>query len=197
MKHFCLSLAFILFVVPSLLSQNIKLLTGSLKSLKGQQSYNITFTYDSMVVGTNTLESAYLAEKKSQWEAKEPGKGSAFVEMWVNDRKKRYEPAFIQNFEHYSNIKLGDSTAKYTLLVKTTRTEGGWYIGVASHFGEIDGELWVVESANKSHVIAKIAFLKSKGKNQFGNDFEMTIRIKSAYAQAGRWLGDFLRRKSK
>jgi hypothetical protein len=197
MKIFSLSLFFILFIILSLPAQNIKLRMGSLQGLKGQQSYNILFTYDSMIVGTNTLESSYLAEKKSQWDAKESGKGSEFVEMWFNDRKKRYEPAFIQNFEHYSNTKLGDSTAKYTLIVKTTRTEGGWYIGVASHFGEIDGELWVVESANKDHVIAKILFSKSKGKTQFGNDFEMTIRIKSAYVQAGRWLGDYFRRKSK
>ena len=89
------------------------------------------------------------------------------------------------------------NAAKYTLIVKTTRMEGGWNAGVASHVGEIDGELWIVESSNRNNVHAKILFTESLGKSAVGGDFEMTQRIRSAYIPAGRWLGDFIRRKSK
>jgi hypothetical protein len=198
MKYFFLSLFFALVVFPSVTAQRIKLLSGSLKGLKGEQSYNIVFTYDSVLVGNNTPEEAYLKEKERLWETKEAGKGAAFRNLWFSDRKRRYEPAFIQNFEKYSDVKLGDENAKYTLVVKTTYTESGWNLGpAATHPGEIAGELLVVESSDRNNVIARIIFDKSYGKTFNGGDFEMTIRIQSAYVQAGRWLGDFFRRKSK
>lgn len=198
MKYFLVALFFTLVVSPSLIAQRIKLLSGSLEGLKSQQSFNIIFTYDSMVVGDNTPEEAYLMEKERLWEAREPGKGAAFRNLWFNDRKKRYEPAFIKNFQDYSDVKLGDPNAKYTLVIKTTHTEAGWNLGpAATHPGEIAGELWIVESSERNNVIARIFFDKSYGKTFNGGDFEMTIRIQSAYIQAGRWLGDYLRRKAK
>jgi hypothetical protein len=180
------------------MSQKMKLLSGSLKPLKGEKSYDIVFNYDSMTVGGDGLpEKEYLRQKKSDWEAREPGKGSDFVEQWFSDRKRLYEPAFIKNFEHYSYLKLEDAEAKYTLIVKTRNMEGGWTIGVAGHPGEISGEMWVVESANKNNVIAKILFFEFTGKFSGGGDFDMTTRIRGAYEVTGRWLGDFVRRKTK
>lgn len=188
-------LVILMVLSTSAAAQN--LISGSLKGLKKEKSYNIKFTYDSMIVGSDTPEEQYLERKKNEWEAKEPGKGSAFVSQWFVDRQRLFEPAFILNFEYYTNLKLKDENAKYTLIVKTQRTEGGWNVGVASHTGEIGGELWITESADPSRVIAKIAFSEFRGKFFTGGDFEMTARIKSAYAIAGRWLGDFIRRKAK
>jgi hypothetical protein len=191
----------LLFLIPcfcvSLKAQRIDLVEGSLSNLKGVKSYNIEFKYDSnMVIGTMTPAKKYLEDKRSQWEQREPGKGAEFVSKWFDDRKKRYEPSFIINFEHYSGFKM-DSNAKYTLVLKTTRTEGGWNAGIENHPGEIDGELLVVDSSEKTNVIARISLRDCMGKNATGGDLEMTNRIQSAYAAAGRWLGDFLRRKSK
>jgi hypothetical protein len=198
MKHFVLWVGLVVLVSTPAMAQKMKLLSGSLKPLKGEKSYNIVFNYDSMTVGGDGLsEKNYLTEKKNDWEGKEPGKGSDFVEMWFSDRKRLYEPVFIKDFEHYSYLRLADKAAKYTLIVNTRNTEGGWSIGVAGHPGEISGEMWVVESADKSSVIAKILFFEFTGKNSSGGDFDMTWRIKSAYEVTGRWLGDFVRRKTK
>ena len=187
----------VIFAILSTSATAQKIISCSLKGLKEQKSYDIKFTYDSMVVGVNMPEKQYLAQKKSDWEIKEPGKGSDFVEQWFYDRKDRYEPTFIRNFEKYSDIKLADKNAKYTLVLKTTRTEGGWNIGIASHPGEIEGELWIVDSADQSNIIAKIGFSRFSGKNSNGGDFEMTARINSAYAIAGRWLGTFVVKKAR
>lgn len=70
-------------------------------------------------------------------------------------------------------------------------------IPVLIHPGEIDGELLIIEPANHNKVIAKVGFYNFKGNNVFGGDFEMTARIQSAYALAGKDLGDFLKRKSR
>lgn len=198
MKTLVISFALVALIGTSAVSQKMKLLSGSLKPLKGQKSYNIIFNYDSMTVGGDgMMEKDYLRQKKNDWEAKEPGRGSDFVEQWFRDRARLYEPAFIKNFEHYSYLKLEDAGAPYTLIVNTRNTEGGWSIGVAGHPGEISGEMWVVESANKHQVIAKIMFFEFNGKNSSGGDFDMTQRIKGAYEVTGRWLGDFVRRKTR
>jgi hypothetical protein len=192
------TLLFLLFILSSpAVAQKMKLLSGSLKSLKGQKSYAIKFRYDSMLVGTDTPEKSYLTQKKTLWEMEEPGKGYNFVRMWFDDRLELYQPAFIQSFEKYSRIELGDENAGYTLIVKTTRTEGGWSAGIVNHPGEIDGELWIVESADKTNVIARIGFYKIIGKVFYGGDFEMTGRIQSAYSVAAKGLGTFIRRKTR
>jgi hypothetical protein len=197
MKKIILPVVLLLCVFQYSSAQKIKLFEGSLEKLKGEKAYAIEFTYDNLLVGTGMPEKEYLEMKQADWESREAGKGDEFVAKWFNDRKALYEPAFVKSFEYYGYMKLNDSTARYTLIVKTKMMEGGWNVGVASHPGKIDGEMWVVESANKNNVIAKIYFLDFEGKSVTGGDFEMTSRIKSAYSVTGRWLGDFLRRKTK
>jgi hypothetical protein len=189
----------LIFVIVSITAaaQKRKLISGSLNGLKGQKSYDIKFTYDSMQVGDYVAENRYLAEKSMDWELKEPGKGPAFVVQWFDDRERLHEPAFIKGFATFNKAKLNDKKAKYTLILRTKHTEGGWSVGIASHPAEIDGELWIVESADQSHVIAKIGFSGVLGKVSYGGDFDMTWRIQSAYEFAGKLLGDFLKRKAK
>ena len=196
MKNLYLILIILSF---SATAQRMKLLSGSLKDLKGQTSYDVQFKYDGMLVGRGIPEKTYLDGLKTRWEEKEPGKGkgSSLVNKWFDDRKVRYEPAFIKNFEQYSKVKLNDKNAKYTLLLKTMITEGGWDIGIEGGGGIIAGELWIVESADSNKVVTKINFYDSRGIDKNGGDFEMTTRIKSAYAITGKWLGIFYRKKSK
>lgn len=174
-----------------------RLLSGSLAGLKGQPSYALIFTYDSMIIGVDKAEKQYLEEKRKIWEQNEPGKGDDFVHQWFDDREALYEPAFIRGFEKHSAIKLNDKDAKYTVIVKTIRTEGGWDVGVMGHPGEIDAEIWIVESADHSKVIAKLGFYGFSGTVSSGGDFEMTRRIQSAYEITGKWLADYIKRKAK
>jgi len=190
-------LPILLILCYSASAQKIKLISGSLKDIKGQTSFAIQFSYDSMLVGKDTHEKDYLKDLRMRWEAEETGKGTAFVNKWFDDRKRLYEPSFIQNFEKFSDLKLNDSISKYTLLLKTKLTEGGWNVGVAETYAIIAGELWVVESADHTNIKAKIVFYDSRGDDFSGGDFHMTNRIKSAYESAGKWLGIFVYRKLK
>ena len=174
----------------------MKIIQGSLQGLKGQASYDIKFSYDSMFVGRGIPENEYLDAVSARWELKEPGKGPAFVKMWFDDRQRLYEPEFVKNFENHSKIKLNDKNATYTLLLKTNSTEGGWDLWMEGSAAIIAGELWIVESADHSKVKARIRLRDSQGKDSNGGDFEMTTRIKSAYASAGKWLGIFILKHS-
>jgi hypothetical protein len=178
-------------------AQKVKLLSGRLSQVKGEKEFNIRFSYDSMIVGSAKNETEYLKEKKEAWELKEEGRGILFVKSWFDDREKLYAPAFIKHFENYSRVKLKPENSRYTLIIKTKRTEGGWDAGVMGMPGEIDGEMWIVESSDFSKTIAKVGFYNFKGSTFYGGDFEMTKRIQSAYVLVGKVLGDYLRKKSK
>jgi len=178
-------------------AQTKKLIQGDLLTLQAVRSMNIVFTYDSMIIGAGTSETEYLRERERRWNEREPGKGAAFVKKWFDDRKRLYEPAFIKNFEQHAPVKLGDPDAQYTMVVKTMRTEGGWDIGIGSKKGEIDGELWIVESSNHDKIIAKIGFYEFMGKSADGGDFGMTLRIRDAYVNAGWVLGSYIKKHAK
>ena len=192
-----LSCSLMVLAFGTVSAQKVKLLYGDLSSLKGIKSYNIKFQYDSIVIGYNTPEKEYLRKKKHDWDVKEEGKGARFVAMWFDDRKKLYEPAFIKGLEEVGELKAGDNGAKYTLLIKTQSIEGGWDIGVWDIPADINGEMWIVESADESKVVAKILFAKMAGKYRSGYDFELTRRIASAYSKAGKSLGFYLRKTTK
>ena len=88
-----------------------------------------------------------------------------------------------------------DPKSKYTLIFKTTNTEPGFNIGFMRHNAEISGVAWIVETANKSHVIAKISVINAPGGNFFENDYATDERIATAYSEAGRGLGYFIKGK--
>jgi hypothetical protein len=181
-------LPLLLVLYLPLSAQKMKIVDGNLNGLKGITSYNVKFTYNNLVAGAGIPERKYLIDMKTRWEEKEPGQGANFVRLWFNDRKQLYEPAFVKNFEHFSGIALYDSGANYTLLIKTDHIEGGWSADFLNCPAGIDGELWIVESADNNNVKAKIGFYNFSGTKFYGGDFEMTQRIESAYALAGKGL---------
>ena len=65
-------------------------------------------------------------------------------------------------------------------------------MGVWRKNAELNGEVWIVETANKSNVIAKISVDKALGRTFGGYDFDTGGRIMEAYADAGKALGKYL-----
>src|SRR5262249_19814200 len=151
---------------------HIKLLEGNLAPLKDEKNINVEFAYDNMRVGKYDKEEEYVNDKKSTYNSKEPGKGDQWAKDWVGDRKYRYEPKFNELFEKYAEKTISPN-AKYTLIFKTTFTEPGFNIAITRKSAAIDGEAWIVETANKNNVIAKIRVEKAPGKAFWsGNDYD-------------------------
>ncbi len=97
-------------------------------------------------------------------------------------------------YEKYS-VLAPAKKAKYTLIFKTTFTEPGFNIGFMKKNALIDAEVWIVETANKYHVIAKITVIKAPGRTFWGSDYDTGVRIEEAYAAAGKAVGKFLKDK--
>ncbi|HEY2648345.1 MAG TPA: hypothetical protein VGI38_04100 [Puia sp.] len=213
LKHLIL-VSFILLVASKGFSQKVKLEEGDLSPLKSEKTLAFAFTYDSMMIGSSghghppgpphppgpghsnkqQTEAEYVAKHTEDYNKKSPGKGDEWAKAWKDDRETLYEPAFTKEFEKYGALQ-PDPKSKYTLIFKTTNTEPGFNIGFMRHNAEISGEAWIVETANKSHVIAKISVINAPGGNFFENDYATDERIATAYSEAGRGLGYFIKGK--
>jgi hypothetical protein len=188
--------AFVLLISIQGYAQKVKLEEGDLSPLKTEKSLAFVFTYDSMTMGGrgHQTEAEYVAKKTEEYNKKTPGKGDEWAKAWKDDRETLYEPAFTKEFEKYGALQ-PDPKAKYTLIFKTTFTEAGFNIGIMRHNAEINGVAWIVETANKSHVIAKITVTKAPGGSFFENDYATDERISTCYSEAGRGLGYFIKGK--
>lgn len=180
-------------------AQKVRLIDGSLDALKGIKKMNLQFDYSKMGVGKFATEEEYISKKKEDYNKKEEGKGDTWSKSWVADRKNRFEPQFKELFAKYDEtLLLGDySGEKYTLIFKTTYTEPGYNVYVTRKNAEIDGEAWIVETANPSTVIAKISVQNCPGRTFGGNDYDTGERIQESYATAGKGLGKFLDKELK
>lgn len=176
-------------------AQKIKVKEGNLDALKGTTALNAKFEYDNLKVGGKT-ETEYIAEKKAAYNKKEAGRGDTWEKAWHSDKEGRYEQHFDDLFEKQSGIDLDKSSnAKYTLIFKTKFIEPGYNIYVSRKNAELDGEAWIVETANPSNVIAKLSVDNCPGRTFGGNDYDSGVRIEEAYEVAGKGLGKFLKKE--
>lgn len=187
-----------LFATVQSTAQRVRIMDGSIDVLKGVSKLNAQFDYSKMGVGKYASEEEYLAKKKEDYNKKEPGKGDDWEKSWRADRKNRFEPQFKELFAKHSDINLGDyPNEKYTLIFKTTYTEPGFNVYVTRKNAEVDGEAWIVETANPDKVIAKISVQNCPGRTFGGNDYDTGTRLEESYAVAGKGLGKFMGKELK
>jgi hypothetical protein len=175
-------------------AQKLKLTEGDLSVLKDQTSINFEFTYDNMEVGKNS-EKEYMEKKTEEYNKKEAGKGDTWAKNWVNDRQSRFEPKFKELFTKTSEMS-ESKTAKYTIIFKTKSTEPGFNVGIVRKNAKIDGEAVIVETDNKKKVVAIITVDDAPGRTFGGYDFDTGERIGEAYADAGKAIAKYIKKKS-
>lgn len=186
----------LLLIIASVFSmqlsaQKIKVTEGKIPDFKNEKSVNTEFTYQDIKVGKYDKEADYIEAKKEEYNKKEAGRGDSWAEKWVEDREARFEPRFDELFTKYSGLSI-DKNAKYTIIFHTTFVEPGFNIGVTRKNAFINGEVLIVESSNKSHVIARLSVDKAQGYALWGRDFDTGERLSETYATAGRAIGKFI-----
>ncbi len=198
-KTYILLLLSAFFVVSNTaVAQKVKLKSGKLSMLSGVKELNVQYDYSEMSVGKFSDEADYIKKKKEDYNKKEAGKGDSWEKAWVADRENRFEPQFEELFNKTSGIKVGDlSDAKYTLIFKTTFTEPGYNIHISRKNASINGEAYIVETANPDKILAKITVDKCPGRTFGGYDYDSGTRIQEAYAVAGKGLGKFIKKEAK
>lgn len=173
-------------------AQKVKTTSGNADILKSETSINIEFNYDNISVGKYKNEQEYITAKTEEYNKKEPGKGDTWAASWKNDKQSRFEPKFIELFKINSGMSVM-TEAKYTLIFKTLSMEPGFNVGVMRKNAEIDAEVWIVETANKSNKLATFTISNVPGGTAFGYDFDTGLRISEAYANAGKKLAKYLK----
>jgi hypothetical protein len=162
--------------------------------LKGQTEVNTEFTYDNIKVGKYDKEEDYIKDKTADYNKKEAGRGDTWAKAWKDDREARFEPKFMELFNDKGDIKaVHKKDAKYTMIFKTTFIEPGFNVGVWRKNASMNGEVWIVETANPSKALAKISVDKALGRVFGGFDFDTGVRIAEAYADAGKALAKFIK----
>lgn len=174
-------------------AQKLKLTDGDIGVLKDQTSINFEFKYENMSVGKFDTEKEYVEKKTEEYNKKETGRGDNWAKSWVNDRVQRFEPKFIELFTKASDMSESNK-AKYTIIFKTKFVEPGYNIGVWRKNAKIDADAVIVETADKSKVIATISLENALGRTFGGYDFDTGLRIAEAYADAGKALGKFVKK---
>jgi hypothetical protein len=178
-------------------AQRVILVEGDLQNLRNIKSVKTQFSYARMMIGVDVPEAQYVAEKKIVWDQKEAGQGDAWKEMWFGDRKKKYEPIFRHFFNEATGINTKDSTSAVTLIFHTVRTEPGWSGGVIGTPANIDADVWFVDSADPSKLLARFRLENCEGIDYNGGDFEASRRTRQAYMSAGTLLGKYIRNRMK
>lgn len=174
-------------------AQRIKVIEGKLPDLSNEKSINTEFTYNNISVGKYDKEEEYIKTKTEEYNKKEPGRGDRWAKSWVSDRKNRFEPKFNELFTKYSDFTI-DANAKYTIIFHTSSIEPGFNIGLTRKSASINGDAIIVETADKSKVIARLSVDKAPGNSFWGNDYDTGERLSETYATAGRAVGKFIKK---
>lgn len=168
-------------------AQKIKVTGGSLDALKNVREINTEFTYEKMSVGKFDKEEDYVKKRTEELNKKESGRGDTWAKAWVADRESRFEPKFNELLAKTGEVTVNEK-AKYTIIFNTSFVEPGFNVGVMKKNAYIDGELLIVETANRNKVVARLTVEKAPGRSFWGNDYDTGERISEAYAVTGKVL---------
>jgi len=193
----CLAGAWVL-MSANVHAQKMKLESGTLSFLKGQQNLNVEFQYDGLTVTKFATEKDYIEKHMADLDKKEAGRGERWRASWYADRTNRYEPKFIELMNKIlTDRKAGLSvtrgaTCKYTLLVKTTLLDTGWNVGVMRRPAEVSLNAVFVDAQDHNKELAVVSIQKAPGRDAWGADFDTGGRLQEGYAKAGKELANFV-----
>jgi len=182
--------------INNVFAGKIILKSGTLSILKSQKNIRVQFDYSNMTVGKKLTEEEYVNKKMSERNEKSQGSGENWRSGWINARKDRYQPKFIELFNKQTNkqsltiLENGDS--QYTLIVKTVYTEPGFNVGVLRERARVNFVFLLVETLNPTKVIAELSADAIPGGQTMGYDFDSSSRIAESYAKVGKMLGQFI-----
>lgn len=192
---------FILLLLPLVFyGQIFKASEGDLNTINGINRYEIVFEYaDNIVNSKYGSEKLFLENYSKNKDKKSVGSGEAFKLLWYTNRKQRYEPKLIQEF-NYFNLKDKQVTvaksitdSKYIMVVRTNLIE----VGNSNFFFKKDARLEVViriyKTSDPDTILYKTTTINVHSKGANSGDYK---RIISAYAQLGRAMSKHFSRKT-
>lgn len=177
--------------------------SGDIKSLDNVTKVNIIYDFKSMVIGAKSVggdghisEVDYITKKSEIIEKDDKGKGEEFKKNWEEGKSKSYQVEFERLFNQYAtkDIKMtganNTSDADYNLIVKTTKIEPGYRMGMVKALPYIDAEFIFTDKSGKELVRL---FFKSLLPSAVGAPvWMMSKAIEPSYAKAAKKLVEFI-----
>ncbi|MDD3034646.1 MAG: hypothetical protein PHT25_08630 [Bacteroidales bacterium] len=173
-------------------AQSIKVRSGSLAVLNGENVVATSFTYENMKVG-KMAENDYVNKKVSEYNKKRSGYGETWHENWINDRSSRYEPKFNELFGKYlgeKGINL-DGDANYMFVINADFIEPGFNVGVTRKNASVNLTCHLINKSDGTEV-AVITIINASANNFWGDDYDVGYRVQESFAKAGRELAKFI-----
>jgi hypothetical protein len=177
-------------------AQEVDISRGDLSILKGEKTINVEFLFEKLSVGDFSKEQDYIKKRTEEANAKEPGSGDIWARKWQEDKDQKFGPKFIFGFTKEADMTVSKD-AKYTLIFNTTAIEPGYSVGVSKRNAGVDGQVWIVETANKAKKLVVLS-VERPGENMWrGAAFDAGSRIADAYFLDGQKVGKFVKKNSK
>lgn len=174
--------------------------SGGLTMLAGQSKLLVEYDFSDLDMGKEGSESDYLNKKKTDLNAKEPGKGDKFVAGWEKNKTDRYQPKFEELFNKTAkekiNISASNKDAKYKLIVKTLTLYPGYNIGISKMPAYVSFAFIIVDVADPSKVLSKTLVRNVVGSQAMGYDFDAGSRLQESYAKAGKMYAKYVMKKA-
>ncbi|MFN8242420.1 MAG: hypothetical protein U0X40_00090 [Ferruginibacter sp.] len=197
MKFFkqCIIIPALVFMTAAVHAQEVDITKGNITFLKDEKSINLEFVYDKMSVGDFGKEKDYIKKRVEEANAKD-GSGDIWARRWEDDKQNMFPEKFKKGFTDETGMTI-DKNAKYTLIFSTTALEPGYQIGISKRNAGVDGQVWIVETANKEKKLAVLMVERAPETKWRGAAYDASNRIGDAYFLDGKKVGIFIRKNMK
>lgn len=175
-------------------AQKIKVVSGDMDFLEDLAEISVTFEYPEDMKFGKTTQDKYIERKMAEAEKKEEGAGEAWKESFYADREEHNEPQFMGALDKYAGdlyAAQDDPDYEYTMKVKTTFVEPGFFMGFQNKKSAIDLEITFVKTDAPDVAIAVVKITKAPGAAGPDTGF----RVGDAYFTAAQQFGKLLKKK--
>lgn len=184
-------------------AQDMDIKSGDLSVLKGEKEVNVEFDYSkATLLKEKKTEAQYVADRQKELNEKARGNGDTWKKKWEGAKDGIWQPKFVELINTVLTKEKKDvmfqeglSSAKYTLVVEVLWIYPGWDVSMMKQPAKVTTNLKIVETANKSKVVAEVSSENAPG-DQWGSQFSNETRIGEGFAKTGKSFAKLLLKKT-
>lgn len=184
-------------------AQDMDIKSGDLSVLKGEKEVNVEFDYSKLtLLKDKKAESEYVTDRQKELNEKARGNGDTWKKKWNGAKDGIWQPKFVELVNTVLTKEKKDvmfqeglSSAKYTLVVEVLWIYPGWDVSMMKQPAKVTTNLKIVETANKSKVVAEVSSENAPG-DQWGSQFSNETRIGEGFAKTGKSFAKLLLKKA-
>lgn len=197
-----LSFVLAMTMTVAAMAQKVKIQSGDLKFLKGEETVNVIFDYSGMkLLKENYTEEQYIPKRLEELNKKVEGSGDIWKKQWERSKEELWNPKFITIFnktleKEGIKMKLKENVqTRYTLKVNVKWIYPGWDAGIMKQAAKVNTQLVFVETATNK-VVCDIDSQEAPG-DQWGSNFNNETRIGEGFAKTGKTLAQKIEKEVK